>query len=562
MNTTRFHRLRIVVILIALAALIAPATFAATPVQAQAAKKVLRYSQSEPDTIDPQRASYVNQVALVQGMFRGLLRYDEKGNPTPSIAKEVPTVANGGISKDGLTYTYKLGTFKWSDGKGVVTAGDFVYSLQRLVDPALASPYGGFLNDIVVNATEIQDGSAKPDTLGVKAVDDKTLEISLAKPVSYLNSVMSLWATYAVRKDNVERAGDPSSGAWTDPANGPVVGSGPFILTKWDHQKEIVFDKNPNFGGSLAKIDQVVMPLTDDAAVAYAGYRAGELDVAAFPAAEYPAVLADPVLSKQLISYEDTCVTYLAMNNNKPPFNNVKVRQAFATAIDRDLYVKVIALGLAKPYFSFLPPAVPGNDAKQGLEYKFDAAKAKKLLADGGFPDGKGFPRVKFNYTASAPNQRRFDWFQAQFKTVLNVDISANPMDGASFQAATNVPADADKLEGLTRAGWCADYLHASDYLSLVLGGGGDKGNALNIAAYKSAEFDKLAKEADNTLDATKQNELYKKTQQVLLNDSPVAFINTGLNVILVNPKVKNLKPSALDSGQPGTFFWEDIELQ
>ncbi len=562
MNTTRFHRLRIAVILIALAALIAPASFAATTVQAQT-PKVLRYGMSEPDTIDPQRASYVNQVTLINAIFRGLLRYNEKNEPVPSIAKEVPTVANGGISKDGLTYTYKLGDYKWSDGKGVVVAGDFVYALRRLVDPAIASPYSFLVADLVENATEIIDGSKTPDTLGVKAIDDKTFEVKLIKPVGYLNSIMTLWATFAVRKDNVERAGDSATGAWTDPANGPVVGTGPFILKTWDHNKEIVLEKNPNFSGTAAKVDRIDMPLTDDAAVAYAGYKAGQLDVAPIiPSAEIPSMRTDPVLSKQLLQYPGTCVSYLAMNNTEPPFNNKTVRQAFATAIDRDAYARVITQGVSAPYYSFIPEGIPGSDAKAGLQFKFDAAKAKKLLADGGYPNGQGFPKVRFNYTSGANPQRRFDWFQNQFKQVLGVDISANPMDGAVFQAATNEPVDANKLKGLTYAGWCADYLHASDYLGLVMGSGGDKGNSLNISAYKSADFDRLAKEGDNMLDATKQVDIYKKAQETLVDDAPVSFMIISTNLILIKPSVKNAKTSLLDGGYPGAYFWEDIDIQ
>jgi oligopeptide transport system substrate-binding protein len=558
MKTTRLRRLQLAVLLLAVAALIVP-SLANVKVTAQA-PKTLRYAMNEPETIDPQRASYVNQVALVQAMFRGLLRYNEKGEPIPSIAKEVPSIENGGVSKDGLTYTYKLGDFKWSDGKGMVTAEDFVYSLRRLADPATGSPYGAFLSDIIVNATEIQDGKAKPETLGVKAVDEKTLEVKLVKPVSYLNAIMSLWATYAVRKDNVERAGDPASGAWTDPANGAVVGNGPFILTKWDHNKEMVFEKNPNFGGTLAKLDRIVMPLNDDGAVHFAGYKAGQLDFAAVPSAEYKGAKADPKLSKEIKEYADTCIIYLAMDNRKPPFDNKKVRQAFATAINRELYVNVIRNGLGKPYYSFLPESIPGNDPELGKQFKYDAEKARKLLADAGYPNGKGFPASVYNYTASAANQRIFDWFQAQFKEILNVDIVANPMDGAVYQAANGDPIN--KLDGLSRSGWCADYLHASDYLSLVFSSGGDKGNGLNHVAYKNAEYDKLAREADNEGDLKIQLEKYAKAHAILVDDAPVAFMHTGYNVALINPRVKGIKLLALDGGEPGSFFWEEIDVE
>lgn len=568
MKTTRFRRLKVAILAIALAALVIPSGLSLTqPVSAQG--KVLRYGDAEPDTIDPQKASYVDQVAKVMGLWRGLLRTDTTGTVIASIAKEVPTVENGGISKDGLTYTFHLKDWKWSDGKGMVTAGDFVYTYRRLVDPALASPYAAILNGVVKNAEDIVNGKKKPEELGIAAPDDKTVVITAEKPVSYMNSIIAMWVGGVVRKDNVERAGDPASGAWTDPANGEVVGSGPFILKSWDHQKEIVFAKNPNYSGDAAKLDEIQFVLNDEPNVKYASYKAGELDVTGVPAAEVANARADATLSKQLVEYGDTCVTYLAMDNTKPPFNNKTVRQAVASAINRDLYVKVISRGIAKPYYSFLPDAIPGNDPNAGAQFKFNPEKAKKLMADAGYPGGKGFPKVKYNYAASALNQQRFDWFQAQFKEILGIDLQANPMDGAVFQAITNEPIN--KPEGLTRAGWCADYLHASDYLSLVMASGdknGDgkieegEGNALNISGYLSQDFDKLAKQGDNEPDVAKQNEIYKKAQEVLIDDAPVAFMNTGLNVLVVNPKVKDLKAFSGDSGYPGSYDWEAIDLQ
>jgi len=392
--------------------------------------------------------------------------------------------------------------------------------------------------------------------------------VTLERPIGYLNDIVALWVTYPVRKDNVEHAGDPASGAWTDPANGAVVGTGPFIMTKWDHQTEIVLEKNPNYSVTPAKLDKIEMPLNDDAAVLFASYKAGELDYSPFPAAELAAIRADAKLSKELITYPDSCVIYLGMNTTKPPFDNKTVRQAFATAIDRDLYVKVVARGIGKPYYQFLPKEIPGADDSIGIQFKFNVEKARKLLADAGFPGGKGFPKTRYNYVASAANQTRFEWFQAQFKEVLGVDIYANPMDGAVYQAQSNEPIN--KFEGLTRLGWCADYFHASDYFGLVLGGGdknGDgkitegEGNPLNLPGYLNPEYDKLWKTADVETDSAKQTELYKKAGTILADDAPVAFINQGENLALVTPRVKDLKYNIRDGGEPGALFWETIDV-
>ena len=563
----RIRRAQIAMSALAVAAFVVPLFSTGSAIQAQA-KKVLQYDGgNEPDTIDPQVGSFANDIAFSNGLFRGLLRYDAKNQPVPSIAKEVPTLENGGISADGKTYTYHMRTdWKWSDGKGVVMAKDIVYAWQRLVNPKIAGGYGSFFDGLILNADVINNTDAAKvnqallDTLGVKATDDFTVTFTLVHPASYFNQVACMWVGYAVRKDNVERNGlDPSSGAWLDPANGPVVGSGPFTITKWDHNKSMVFTKNPNFAGSPAKLDEIDFSLIQDSAVAFAGYKAGQLDVGVFPTVEYPNVLKDPVLSKQLLKYNNTCSFYIGMDNTKAPFDNIDVRKAFAYAMDRDTYIKIISQNLATKWLSFLPPSIAGADPKLGAEFDFNPDKAKAALTKAGYPDGKGFPTVSFHYGAGASGQRRADWLQAQFKKVLNVTINEDPMDGAVFQSALSQPKD--KLDGMYLLGWCADYLHPSDWLIPVFGSNGDTGNATNAPGFKDPAFDKAAAAADNEVDPTKSLALYQQAQQILVADSPVIFMTIGINLLLVNPKVTSLPTSDLDGGTPGSYFWEDVDI-
>jgi oligopeptide transport system substrate-binding protein len=522
---------------------------------AYAANKVLRIKGREFARFDPQLTGNTAQASTENALFRGLLRYDENGNPAPSIAQEVPTAANGGVSADGKTYTYKLRDWKWSDGNGVVTAQDFVYTFQRLVDPKTGAPYGSFLNGIVLNAAEIRDGKQPLSELGVKAIDAKTLQVSLAKPVSYFNAIASMWIGFAVRKDNVERAGLPKPDAWTDPAYGPVVGSGPFRMAKWDHKNQIVFERNPNFSGTPAKLDQIQFKIIDDEKLAYAAYKNDELDIGGAPATEYETLKADPVMSKEVKQYKAACTNYLAMDNTKPPFNDKKVREAFTYALNRDLRQKVVDQGINAVALSWLPEGVPGYDPELGKQYNFDADKAKKLLADAGFPDGKGLAEVSFSYASSGEGQRTADWYTEQFKQVLNVDIKQNPMDLAAYFATFDDPTT--HLPGLFEYGWCADYLHPSNWLYLVFGTG--QGN--NVVGYTDPEFDKISQQADSELDPKKAMDEYKKAHELLLSDFPVIFINTPTATKLVKPRVTGLKPNALDGGVIGGFFWEDIDL-
>jgi oligopeptide transport system substrate-binding protein len=560
----RFRQAKVAISALAVAAFVAPLFSTATAAQA---KKVLNYDLGgEPASLDPQVASFANDIAAINGLFRGLLRYDEKGTPVASIAKEVPTVANGGVSADGLTYTYHLrNDWKWSDGNGVVMAKDFVYAFQRLVNPKTAGGYGSFLDGLLLNADTINNTDADKvdqavlDKLGVKAVDDFTVQFTLVHPASYWNQVAAMWIGDAVRKDNVERSGDPSSGAWLDPANGPVVGSGPFTITKWDHNKTVVYSKNPNFAGSQAKLDEIDFALIQDSAVAFAGYKAGQLDVSGFPPVELDNVKADPTLSKQLLSYSNTCSFYLGMDNTSAPFNNIDVRKAFAHALDRDAYTKIVLNGLGTKWLSFLSPSIAGNDPKLGSDYDFNPDQAKKDLAKAGYPDGKGFPSVSYHYRAGAAAQRGADWYQAQFKKVLGITINEDPMDSAVLSNAESQPLN--KLDGLYTLGWCADYLHPSDWLLPVFGANLPAGNGTNVSGYHDPAFEKLAAQADQTVDPDAALKLYQQAQQVLVDDVPVVFLEVSVSIQLVNPKVQNLKYFALDSGYPGAWFWEDVDI-
>lgn len=562
-NRKRFFQRALAIV--ALAALVLPTAGFGSAAQAAQAKKVMKYDGGgEPDTIDPSIGSYANDISYDHAMFATLLRYDKDNNPSPYLAKEVPTIENGEISKDGKTYTYKLRTdWKWSDGNGVVKASDVVYAFQRYYDPKNASQYIGFLDPFIVGGADVTTGKNKDLTsLGIKADDAAaTVTFSLLKPTPYFNSIATMWFMTALRKDNVERAGLPDPTAWLDPANGPVVGTGPFILTKWDHNKDMIFVRNPNFGGNLAKLDELDVQLIQDAAVSFASYKAGELDLGRFPAAEYPGILADATLSKQLINYTQSSTWWLTMDNTKPPFNNKKVREAFTYAVDRDQYVKVIGKGLETKELSFLPDGVYGY-SKDVKTYDFNPDLARKTLADAGYPNGKGFPPTNWNYVAGAGGQRSADYLVQQFHDVLNVDLVENPMDNAVYQAATS--GAIDKIPGMALRGWGSDYLHASDWNLPVMGcGPAGVGNSTNIAGYCDPAFDKAATVADNELDPTKTLADYKAAQQILLDDFPVVFMFNTVAVVLINPRVKlsSLRQSSLDDAQPGSYAWEDVDL-
>jgi oligopeptide transport system substrate-binding protein len=353
----------------------------------------------------------------------------------------------------------------------------------------------------------------------------------------------------------VERAGLPKSDSWTDPQYGEVVGAGPFRIVQWDHKNKIVLERNPNFSGEMAKLDQVVLLIIDPAVGAYAYYKTDDLDIAGVSAEVYTTAKADPVLSKEINRYETACTNALAMDNALPPFDNKLVRQAFTYALNRDLREDVIDAGIHVKHLSWLPKGVPGYDSELGKEFEFNPEKARKALADAGYPDGKNLSEVTFTYPDVPVGQTVADWYKDQFKQVLNVDLKLHPIDINEFVARLwdkNNP-----LTGLYETGWCADYLHPSDWLQLVFGTGQDN----NVFGYSNPEFDRLSKAADSELDPARALTEYKAAHAILVADFPVIFFNSTTVTRLVKPWVKNLTPNPLDGGVIGGFFWEDIDI-
>ena len=279
-----------------------PSTPSSTPTLPQ----VLRINLGgEPSQIDPNRASWANEVTIVHSCFEGLLYYNNSDLSLKTVgATEIPTVDNGGISSDGLTYTFKLNPkVTWSDGQKV-TAKDYEYSLKRLFDPDLAADYTSFYFNIVggedyysaTNATTEQKNQLR-DAVGVKALDDYTLQIKLTSPLPTFLQLMALWPAYPVRQDIIEKYGDK----WTEA--GTYIGNGPFMMKEWVHSDHITLVKNPNYWGTTAKLDEIDIKMITDANAAYAAYQNNELDISGVPAGTEKTVMADPVLSKQILRY-------------------------------------------------------------------------------------------------------------------------------------------------------------------------------------------------------------------------------------------------------------------
>ena len=520
-------------------------------------QQVLRLRlNAEPKTIDPHLTISVNEATLTKPLFAGLFTYDEDLKVVPNVASEMPTESNGGISRDGLTYTVKIDSdAKWSDGK-VLTASDFVYSLRRALDPKLAGPYVSFFYGIAgakdyntalgtaearKNPTDAELAALR-DRVGVSAKDDRTVVYQLTQPnPSFLNQ-LALWAAFPVRQDVVERYGDK----WTEAGN--LIGNGPFTLGEWAHNERIVFTPNANWHGEQAKLQRLIVNFIADDAAAYAAYLAGEIDSVVVPAASRREVMTPgSPLNDELLRVPELSTFAFFMNEGAPPFDNMKVRQAFGMAIDRTGLVEGVLQGGARETTSWIPPGMPGYDAEAGEQYEFNPARAEQLLAEAGYPEGNGLPRVQFMQVANDQNRIQGQYIEDQLKRNLGIDVSTEYVESRVSTARIS-----STQYQITVQRWAADWPYPDNWLPEMFGSNGSN----NFFNYQNQRFDDLVRRAALENAEKDRLELYGEAHEMILDDAAVAPLYNRDVFILVKPNVRNLIPTGIDGGVKGDYFF------
>ena len=537
---------RFLFVFFALALVLSLALSAAGCSKETAAGGVLRINLAgEPDTIDPNRASWADQLSVAGQCFEGLLGFTKDLELKADVAKQIPTTGNGGISEDGLTYTFKLRSdVTWSDGQKV-TAGDFEYSIKRMLSPDLAADYASFYYDIV-GAKDYNGGTGSAANVAVKAIDDTTLEIKLVKIRPTFLQLMALWPSWPVREDIITQYGSQ----WTEPPH--YIGNGPFLLTEWVHQDHMTFEANPNYWGKKPKLTEIDYKMITDPNAELAAYKNGELDMSRVPTGSEKTIMADSVLNAQTIRYYDLTTFAFQFNVTKAPFDNKLVRKAIATGIDRVSFIDQVRRGIGKAATSWIPPGMPGYDANLGSEYQFDAAKAQQLLTDAGYPNGAGLPAIKFSFTDSAGNRLIAEFLQGQMKTNLNINITLDPMESSAFQAFVNA-----EQHQWAWFGWGADYPDPDNWLPEIFGTGA--GN--NHTAYSNPAFDTLCADAAQELNNTKRLEKYAEAQAMIIDDLPIVPMFFRERFWLVSPSVKGLITTGLDHQLPGDLNYTEVHM-
>jgi oligopeptide transport system substrate-binding protein len=510
----------------------------------------------EPDTIDPNLSQWDLSLSVIYQCFDGLLGYNTDLSLKAVTATQIPTLANGGISADGLTYTFKLrNDVTWSDGQKVL-AKDYVFSIKRMLSPELAAPYASFYTSDIVgaadyNAADHKDtakSAALKAAVGVKALDDYTLEIKLAQPRPVFLLMMALWPAYPLREDLITKYGDK----WTEPPN--FIGDGPFMLTEWVHQDHMTFKPNPNYWGTKPQLTQITFKMITDVNAELAGYKNNELQQSRIPPGTEKSSMADATINKQIYKTNELSTSSIQFNVKKAPFDNVKVRQAFATAIDRATLVNDVRNGLGKVALSWIPPGMPGYDPNLGKEYDFNAAKAKQLLADAGYADVSKLPEIKFTFADSAGNRTIGQFIQGQIKTSLGITITLDPMETKAFQKYTSPKSMQHQMAWI---GWGADYPDPDNWLPELFGTGA--GN--NQTAYSNPAFDALCVQGKKELDNTKRLQIWADAQKMIMADVPLVPIVYRERLGVLSPTVKGFTMTAMDGVSPGDRYFRNLSI-
>ncbi len=504
---------------------------------------------SEPDTIDPQKSSFVNEIAQAALVFEGLMTFDSKTTkPVPAAAAAMPTVSSDGLT---VKYTIRDG-LKYSDG-GPLTAKNFEYAFVRGCDPTQAGDYAFVLyvvvgceawNTMDPKKSTPADLSAAKAKVGIKALDDKTIQFTLKEPAAYFVPITALWIGWPVRESDVQKGGDK----WTEPAT--YIGNGPFKLTEWKHNEKLVFERNDNYRKKI-QIKKITKVMINESAVAFAAYRNNELDMAGVEAPDLRTVEGDAELKAQLIDLGGSCTFYYGFNVRRAPFNDPNVRMAFAKSFNRQAFIDdVQKIGKASDG-GFIPPGFPGYDNTDNTQ-KFDVAAAKALL-DKATPEAKaGLTGLKYTFSSSNTNKTRAEWAQGQWKANLGVNVELDPVQSTAYSALFKKGQDSPQLFLL---GWCADFPDQQNWHSTVWATGGISAAR---TGYSSKAFDDKTKAADKEADPAKRDTLYNDAGKQLSQDVPAAWVWYSAAKVLRKPWIKGIVDNPIDYF-PGIFQLENV---
>ncbi|MDT0683893.1 peptide ABC transporter substrate-binding protein [Roseicyclus sp. F158] len=472
-------------------------------------------------SFDPQISTDVSGSKILRDLFEGLYNDDIDGNQVPGMATDHE------LSEDGKTYTFNLREANWSNGEPVM-ASDFVYSWRRLVDPETASEYAWYMELMgVENASAIVEGEMEPEELGIRAVDDRTLEVTIETPLPYFISMLTHPSTFPVPEAVVEELGD----AWTRPGN--LVGNGAYTLTEYNPGERVVRERNPEYWNDEETIlDRTVTLIINDENQGLTRYLAGELDMTDIPSGQYPRLSEE--YPDEAHSFPRSCSYIYWFNqgeNGNPALKDERVRKALSYAIDRDIIVERILQGGQYPSYNWAHQATAGFDLPEidyaGWTQEERNERAKELIAEAGYgPDGEPLT-VTIQYNTDESHRKIAVAVSQFWKQTLGVNVEL-----ANYEWATHTDRLQDGNYEIARYAWCGDYNEASTYLDLMT-----SYSDHNVSGWTDETYDELMSESKTMQDP---NPNYTEAEQILADNMPFAPIYQYTGVLMVDPQVRN----------------------
>jgi oligopeptide transport system substrate-binding protein len=513
-----------------------------TPVQIGNREQVLhRNAGSEPQDLDPQTTTGSVESQIQDALFEGLVAWHpDNTDPYPGAAERWE------ISEDGKIYTFHLRpTAKWSNGDPV-TAQDFVFSYQRLFSPALSAPYA-YMHYVIKNAEAYTKGEiADFDKVGVKAVDDYTLQFTLNDATPYFLRLVRDRSAYPVHPPTILKFGniDDRNTKWTHTGN--LVSNGPFMLEFWQTNRKVKTVKNPHYwDAEMVRLKEIHFYPIEDMTSEERAFRTGQLHITKETPSERIKYYQEN--HPDQIRLEPWLGTYFyELNTTQPPLDDVRVRQALAMALDRTEIVNYVCKAGEPAAYSLTPPDTAGYTARAKVEY--NPEKARKLLAEAGYPNGEGFPKLEILYNTHKAHMGIAEVIQQLWIEALNIDVQLLNMEWKTYLAMKQE----HKYE-IARASWIGDYIDPSTFLEMYITDGGN-----NNAGWSNKEYDALLKSAAAEMDQEKRYEYFQQAEEILMTEVPIIPIYNYRNKALVHPAVKNWKPNPLDRHPYKYVYLED----
>ena len=482
----------------------------------------------EPKTLDPQMSNGIPEAIMEMNLFEGLTRLDKNNVPQPAIAEKID------VSADGLKYTFHLRDSKFSNGDPL-TAEDFKFAWMHAMDPASAAEYAYQVADYIKGGDAYNSKKGKAEDVGIKVIDPKTLEVTLENATPYFMALAAFPTYFPVNKKAVEANKDWNLKAET------FVSNGPFKMKSWAHNDKMVLVKNDNYWDTKSvKLTELTFTLIEDQKAYVTAYEAGQVDGTdnGVPADDVERLLksGDLKVDPQIGTY------YYRFNVTKKPYDDPRVRQALAMAIDRKKIVDTVQKTHEKSAFAFTPYGINDVDASKqfrdvgGDYFKEDLVKAKQLLADAGFPDGKGFPEIKILFNSSSTHEKYATIIQDMWSKNLGIKATLRPEEWKVYQESQQ------KLDyDVARAAWVGDYMDPMTFLDMFVKDGGN-----NQTGWSNPQYDALIAGAKKNADTKTRMQQLHDAEKILMTEMPVMPINFYLSKYTAKPYVKNVIHSPL----------------